>query len=261
LQAISAFLRIDRESVSEWIVRLDLPTPHDRPMRQSRSLKAWAVEDYFRFIECWTAGWRADSIGQQFGRSAGAVWSKARWLGLPRRDRRDVVRIPPEALTKAEGPLLEEQPAAVAPERFVLTAAGTRLPVPTIASRGHVFWTAELDAELANRYWANQHYAAIAVEWGLSARAIASRACRLELPRRERAKLVPHYDPSVIAGNIAEAGYVHRKCLSVPGWWFWAQKNGPRISKRGQLLRQRSGAGYGFGSAHSVGVHPSAFGL
>src|SRR3954447_24859625 len=88
LEAISACLGTDRERVSEWVARLGLATPHDRPMRQSKSSEAWAAEDYYRFIECWTAGWRAASIGQQFGRSAGAVWSKARWLGLPRRDRR-----------------------------------------------------------------------------------------------------------------------------------------------------------------------------
>ena len=115
--------------------------------------------------------------------------------------------------------------------------------------------------ELANRYWANQHYEAIAAEWGLSARTIASRACRLELPRRDRTKLVPHYDPSVITENIAEARYVHRECLTLPGWRFWAQRNGPRTSKRGQKLRERSGAGYGLALGHSVSAGSTSLGF
>src|SRR5690349_2532289 len=69
-EAISAFLRIDQERVSEWIARFGLVTPHHRPMRHSKSPRAWPPEDYYRFIECWTAGWHAASIGQRFGRSA-----------------------------------------------------------------------------------------------------------------------------------------------------------------------------------------------
>ena len=151
--------------------------------------------------------------------------------------------------------------AATKLERFVTTVTGTRLPIRTIPKRGHVLWTPELDAELANRYWANQHYEAIASEWGLSARSIASRACRLELPRRERAKLVPHYDPSVIAQNITYARYVHRECMALPGWKFWAQKNGLRTSRRGQKLREKSGAGYGLGFGHSIGAGSYALDL
>ena len=257
LDAISTFLRVEREEVLDRVIRLDLPTPHDRPMRRSSGAKAWAAGDYFRFIECWISGWHATSIGEQFGRSAGAIWSKARWLGLPQRDRRKVFRaeqgLPAASQTPAI-PVLERQP-------FVITAAGEQLPIHKILKRGHVFWTPELDAELANRYWANQHYEAIAAEWGMSARTIASRACRLELPRRERGKLVDHYDPAVIAANIAAARYVHRECLAVSGWKFWAQKNGPRTSKRGQKLRERSGAGYGLGFSHSVGGSSYSFGL
>lgn len=248
MDAISAFLQVDREEVLDWVVGLDLPTPHDRPLRRSAGPKAWATGDYFRFIESWVKGWNAASIGEQFGRSAGAIWSKARWLGLPRRDRRAVFRPAAEILRGTQPNSI----IAVRPERCVTTAAGERLPIKKIIKRGHVFWTPELDAELANRYWANQHYGAIAAEWGLSARTIASRACRLELPRRERSKLVEHYDPKLIAANIAEARYVHRECMSIRGWFFWGQKNGLRTSKRGQKLQARNGAGYGFAVGHSL---------
>lgn len=250
LDAISTFLRVDRETVLIWAVMLDLPTPHDRPMRRGTGPKAWAAADYFRFIESWVNGWHAASIGEQFGRSAGAIWSRSRWLGLPRRERRRVFRPSREAL-------LALQPSVVAlvePQHCVATAAGERLPIRKILKRGHVYWTPELDAELANRYWANQHYTAIASEWGLSTRAIASRACRLELPRRERSKLVTHYDPSVIAANIAEARYIRRECMAIRGWFFWGQKNGRRTSKRGQQFQARSGAGYGYGIGHSIGT-------
>ena len=256
LDAISTFLRVDRETVLDWAVMLDLPTPHDQPMRRSAGSKAWAVSDYFRFIESWVSGWRAASIGEQFGRSAGAIWAKARWLGLPRRDRRNVFRPSADSVHEAQG----STRTSARLELCVTTSTGERLPIRKILKRGHVYWTPELDAELANRYWANQHYEAIAAEWGLSARSIASRACRLELPRRERCKLVRHYDPSMIDANIAEARYVRRECMFIRGWFFWGQKNGLRTSKRGQKLQARSGAGYGFGIGHSIGGS-YAFGL
>ena len=249
LDAISTFLHLDREEVLERVVRLDLPTPHDRPMRRTAGPKAWASGDYFRFIECWVAGWHAASIGERFGRSAGAIWSKARWLGLPRRDRSKVFRAPAEPATAPYAAALK----AAERQLSVVTATGELLSIRKIIKRGHVFWTPELDAELANRYWANQHYEAIATEWGLSARAIASRAHRLQLPRRERSNLVRHYDPSVIEANIAEARYVRRECMAIRGWFFWGQKNGLRTSKRGQKIQARSGAGYGYGIGHSIG--------
>lgn len=254
LHAISTFLRLDRGTVMDWVVRLDLPTPHDRPLRPNRSPRAWAPGSYFRFIECWTGGWHAASIGEHFRRSAGSVWAKARWLGLPRRERRSVFRATAEASALGEGAAAVANLVAAERQHVVLTSAGTHVPIRKIAKRGHVFWTPELDAELANRYWANQHYEAIAAEWGVSAGSITSRACRLELPRRERTLLVAHYDPTVIAANIAAARYVHRECLALSGWRFWAQRNGPRTSKRGQKARERNGAGYGFGEGHGVGL-------
>lgn len=219
-------------------------------MRRSAGPRAWVAGDYFRFIESWVKGWHAASIGEQIGRTAGAVWSKARWLGLPRRDRRQVFRPATDLLHKTQA--FGGTPAKL--ELCVTTSTGEQLPIRKILKRGHVYWTPELDAELANRYWANQHYAAIAAEWGLSARAIASRACRLELPRRERSKLVSHYDPSLIAANITEARYVRRECMAIRGWFFWGQKNGLRTSKRGQKLQARNGAGYGFAVGHSIGT-------
>ncbi|RYF21631.1 MAG: hypothetical protein EOO77_05685, partial [Oxalobacteraceae bacterium] len=64
LDAISTFLRVDRKTVLDWAVMLDLPTPHDQPMRRSAGPKAWEAGDYFRFIEIWVSGWRAASIGE-----------------------------------------------------------------------------------------------------------------------------------------------------------------------------------------------------
>ena len=256
LDAISTFLRVDHDRLRDWVATLNLPTPHDRPMHRSVGPKAWPAGDYFRFIENWVKGWHAVSIGEQLGRSAGAVWSKARWLGLPRRDRRQVFR--PATILLPESQAFGGTPDKL--ELGVTTSTGERLPIRKILKRGHVYWTPELDAELANRYWANQHYEAIAAEWGLSARSIASRACRLELPRRERCKLVRHYDPSMIDANIAEARYVRRECMFIRGWLFWGPKNGLRTSKRGQKLQARSGAGYGFGIGHSIGGS-YAFGL
>lgn len=256
LDAISTFLRVDRETVLDWAITLDLPISQECPVRRSTGPRAWAAGDYFRFIESWLKGWHAASIGEQFGRSASAIWSKARWLGLPRRDRKTVFR--PSTASLHEAQALGLSPAKL--ELCVTTSTGERLPIRKILKRGHVYWTPELDAELANRYWANQHYEAIAAEWGLSARAISSRACRLELPRRERCKLITHYDHSMVDANIADARYVRRECLAIRGWFFWGQRNGMRTSKRGQKLQAQNGAGYGLGIGHSIGGN-YAFGL
>jgi hypothetical protein len=261
LEALSIFLRLDRQEVLELVVSLDLPNPHNRPMRATRGPKAWVASDYFHFIQCWTAGWHAASIGDRFGRSAGAIWSKARWLGLRRRDRKSLFRPPPITAPGQTGELTEpDTRVEEKPCRFAVTATGERLSIRQKVNRNEIFWTSELDAELANRYWANQHYEAIAKEWGVTARTIASRAYRIELPKRERAKLVEHYDPSVITANIAAANYVHRKCLVVPGWFFWAHRNGKKTSKRGKKIQDRQ-SGSSLGDSYSVGCDTYAFGL
>lgn len=246
-EAICAYLGIRGEDLLDRVVALDLPTPSDTPMRRRAGPRAWTLDDITRLIEAWIAASAVAIIGSQLHRSSSAVYAKVRWLGLPKRDRSRV-------LASGKQGVIGDAPGAKQGRvrHVVQTADGRHIPIPTIPARGHVRWSGELDLELANRYWANQHYEAIAAEWGLSPRTIASRACRLELPPRDRAKLVAHYDPSIVAQNIAAARYLRRECLVVPGWWFWSQRDGPRTSKRGQKIRARNGGGFGLALGHSI---------
>ncbi len=97
-----------------------------------------------------------------------------------------------------------------------------------------IYWTRERDIELGKRWWARQHYKAIARDMGISPSTVQSRRFRLGLPtfhdlkdlfifRRE--ELVDNFDPSVVDLHISAASYVERKCSRYAGigkeFWFW----------------------------------------
>lgn len=235
LGAISVYLQQSRDEILDAVVRLDLPTPHDRPLRQSSGPKAWKASDYLPLIQHWLSGLHAGSIGEKFGRSAGAIWAKARWLGLPKRDRRSVFRTNVEATPDDQ--VIEEA------GQYVVTDEGRPIPLQRKPGSDQIRWTRDLDIALGKRYFALQHHRAIAKEWGVSPGVISSRATRIELPPRDRTKLVDHYDPSVAARNIAAANFVYRGCKSKPGWFFWCQR-GQTISKLGRKVQQRLSSGF-----------------
>ena len=119
--------------------------------------------------------------------------------------------------------------------------------------RHQVEWTRERDQELAQRWWARQHYKAIAREMGISPSAVHSRRLRLELPSFNRLRdlafmrpddLVQEFDPSVVATHIAAANYHERRCnrsLSEGKvFWFWTpRRNGSIVSEEHERLRKR----------------------
>lgn len=120
-------------------------------------------------------------------------------------------------------------------------------------------WTPRLDGVLSNRWFAFQHPDDIAEAFGTSTTAILSRAHRIQLPKRDRSKLVSHYDPSVVAGNIAAASYVLRECKAIAGWRFWEKRNGPHISARGRRRNRALISSYC--DTYSIGGGVSAFGM
>jgi len=121
------------------------------------------------------------------------------------------------------------------------------------SKRREVEWTRERDIELAQRWWARQHYKAIARDMGLSPSTVQSRRFRVGLPsfrdlpnlfifRPE--ELVDHFDPSVVAVHIDTAGYVERRCnmYAQEGrqFLFWCKsKGGPRTSPEWKRLEKR----------------------
>ncbi len=305
IDALSLYLGLARTALLDLIVELDLPTPHDRPLRKPGGRNPWTFADTTLFIVLWMAGWHAESLGERFGRSPGGARYKARHLGLPRRDRKLVFR-PPRPGEDLPGGILQglrpdpgsavritpaqaddadaEEPApweqhhaatygstssypAVYPA--VITARGTPdpsaaiiLPFPAFQDadlfaptpvgtppvrkpkRKEVPWTRERDQELGQRWWARQHYKAIARDMGVSPSSVQSRRFRLELPTLrnsdlflfQREELVDHFDPSVVAEHIAAAGYFERKCNKFLSegkiFWFWTKRRNGAISSR-----------------------------
>ena len=283
IEALCSFLSLGRAALFDHLVDLDLPTPHDRPLRKVGGRHPWSVSDTVLFIVLWMAGWHAESLGQHFDRSARSAWAKARQLGLPRRDRKLIFRPANPGEELSDGVLqghhpnpetlsrLQRDEAGAAPVRLTLghwpqtspvlarelpntgttaplsyPASGTNdlfgpTPVGTPprrkAKRQEIPWTRERDIELGQRWWARQHYKAIARDMGITPSAVQSRRFRLGLPsfrmcdlfifRRE--ELVDHFDPSVVAEHIAAAGYKERKCTGSLKdgrvFWFWTQRN------------------------------------
>ena len=294
IEAICLFLQLTRETLLDLVVEHDLPTPHGRPRRRGGA-RAWTGGNYAVFIGCWLASWRAGSIAEYLGRSPGSIWSQARRLGLPRRDRASLVRpaesdacriarpvlhpalqewappVPaapgrPARSTVAPVPPPVATPAVAAPgarpvaSPSIVGSVGTAAPATEAVLRPRAWlvrnavtpvwvrlkprcddidWDQALDDEVANRCWAYQHPVAAAADFGISLRAFTSRHSRLELPARERVRLVEHYDPSAIAANIAEHGFVKRQCLALKGWWFWGPRSrGASYSKRSKRVRE-----------------------
>ena len=103
LDTLCLYLAIARVALLDLVVALGLPTPHDRPHRKAGGRNPWSPGDVSLFIELWMECWRAGSLAERFGRSPGAIWSKARQLGLPARDRKSLVCPPdPHAPQPAE---------------------------------------------------------------------------------------------------------------------------------------------------------------
>ena len=321
IDALSLYLGLARTVLLDLIVELDLPTPHDRPLRRPGGRNPWTFADTTLFIVLWMAGWHAESLGERFGRSAGSAHYKARHLGLPRRSRKIIFRpprpgedlpggilqglrpdpgsaerrpgqqgsavrtVPSQADARdAEEPASWEQhyaasrntysysystvisvpatdattPAVILPfpvfqdvDLFGPTPVGT--PPARKPKRRQIEWTRERDTELAQRWWARQHFKCIARDMGISPSAMQSRRIRLGLPSfidegdlafLRPYDLVDHFDPSVVAAHIAAADYVERKCNAYyyrngKDFWFWTPRTGNRTSKEFERLEAK----------------------
>lgn len=103
VEALCFILSLTRQTLDEHIVRLCLPTPHDRPLRKPGP-KGWSLADIMRLIVWWFAAVHPETIGQglERQRSANAVRAKARRLGLPRRGRSDLHKPNPSQLREPD---------------------------------------------------------------------------------------------------------------------------------------------------------------
>ena len=102
LDALCAYLGLTHDTVFAAVVRLGLPTPSKKPLRKT-SAKGWTVEDIQKLIAWRSTGVHPDVIGQNLSRSrsANAVRSRARRLGLAAPPRKSLFRPSPAQLTLA----------------------------------------------------------------------------------------------------------------------------------------------------------------
>lgn len=81
IEALCLLLGLTQARLDDHLARLGLVTPHNRPMRKAGA-RGWSIMDTIRLIAWRIAGVHPEVIGESLGRSAGAVRSKARRLGL-----------------------------------------------------------------------------------------------------------------------------------------------------------------------------------
>lgn len=160
LEAIGLYLGMARDALFDRIVALGLATPHDRPMRPPAGKRPWQVADVQTLIRLWVLGVRVVCIAEQIGRSPGAVSSKARRLGLPRRDRKQLIRLDPPQVPATFEPTgnLEADSAPPAliharndEQQVVGSAALEQRDPPSVGERGLRAVLADAPAEIARQ--------------------------------------------------------------------------------------------------------------
>jgi len=99
VHALCLFLHLTRDALDAHIVRLGLATPHDRPMRKGGP-KAWSTPDIILAILLRFAGVHPETIGRALlqPRSANAVRTKLRRMGIRGPSRKDLFKAEPSSL-------------------------------------------------------------------------------------------------------------------------------------------------------------------
>lgn len=198
-EACAAYLGLTDEQLMSRIVHLDLPTPADRPMRIGHGQHAWDVAAIRRLIDLWIRDLTTSRIATLLGRSPSGVRSKARWLGLYKRARNSLLDLLPLF------PTIDIEP-----------------------KRHQLVWTDDLERWLADRWFSFQHHKAIARDlsaklgFEVSPTTVASKAHRLELPKRDSEFLLQDYKPEYRARHARLLPrMVERRC-KIRGRLFWS---------------------------------------
>ena len=189
--------------VLDQVAAQGLPTPSDRPMRRSSSGNAWTVHQIQQLVLLWPTNLYATCIGERIGRTPASVRYKAKWLGLPARDR-----------SKLRRSILLESPVA--------------LPVHKTET-----WTPELGFKVGYRYIRGQHLAGISRDLGLRFGAVGSRSNQIGLAGRHlmgSMLKMDHNPADPVLKKFEEEDWVYKQCMFNPGHWFWAPRRGDRIS-------------------------------
>jgi hypothetical protein len=213
IDALCLFLALTRDRIFDLIVQLDLPTPHDRPLRRSGGAHAWKQSDFPVLLDGWFSNWSAACIADRLGRSRGSIWYQGRRLGLPKRERRSLhwpeQAVPEPAVTPnaslAKQRLPARWPVYGSDKVFELTSKRNGLQVD---------WLSNLEAyvDVGWRVWSGQRISVIAENYGVSYRTIASAAYWLNAKAPKSHKdLVDHFDRARGEAYAKARGGVLRK--------------------------------------------------
>jgi hypothetical protein len=228
-EVIAAVLGLTDDALMQRVVAFGLPTPADIPFLEPRGPRCWTVPHMHRLVQLWTLNVTGSAIGAELGRSASGVYSKARGLGLYRRERVQLVR------------------AIHAVAESIRVVAEAIFGKAARSKRKEIVWTEDLEDQLADRWFSMQHHAAIAGVLGVSPTTIASKAYRLELPRRCAQLLTEDYDPARKQKGLAMYPGIMRKHCKFTRKAFWGYRSGPATS----AYAKRELAGYAAATAVS----------
>jgi hypothetical protein len=244
VQALCLFLSLTRDVLLDLIVRLDLPTPHDRPLRKVGGVRAWQAEDFPVLLSGWLENWSAACLADRFGRSKGSIWYKARRMGLPKRDRsalfwpsdleQSPAATPPEIPAKRDG----TRPRKRYPERWLVKGTDKKIELTSQRNGLEVNWAANVDAliEMGWRHWSGQRLSRIAEDFGVSYTAIASQLYWLDSQGpSSRTEWADTFDRARGEANARKAQYKLTFCKSDTRFPYFSYKNS--YSRRDKAAR------------------------
>ncbi len=216
IDALCVVLSIARDALLDLIVELDLPTPGDQPFRKAGGKYAWRPDEYPVLMRGWVENWSAAAIAHRLGRSRGGIWSKARRLGLPGRDRRSL-HWPDHVKEPTPPPGDEKECAGTGTGKYPAKwrVAGTETDLELTSQRGgsEVAWAENIEAlvEIGLRAIAGQRPKKIAEDYGVSYRTITSQLHWLHTTNL-RYPEVDHFDRSLAGQRMREDGWQIRYC-------------------------------------------------
>lgn len=237
IAAIAAILALTPRGVEERAAALDLPRPHDRPMRKAGP-RGWSIDDVRRFVALWIENVATKSIAGAIGRSTGSLYYKRKWLGLESRKRSDLRERSLEA-------------CAATPIFWLST------PLVDIVSnvkkkrpKSQIHWTEQLSLRCSHLAFAGLSNKAVAArlsaETGLTLtdQAVADQLSRLMAFRKGSRPALPDIGDGEIeiraADHIARWELQWRRCVETrKEFWYSRVRGGARHTRREFNFRQK----------------------
>jgi hypothetical protein len=241
-EALCLFLTLTRDALVDLIVQLDLPTPHDRPLRRSGGARAWKQRDFQVLLDGWLGNWSAAAIADRLGRSRGSIWYQARRLGLAKRERR-LLHWPEQAVTEPLSAPKAGSARKRLPPRWFVKGTDKVLELTSKRNGLEVNWAANIEAyiDIAWRAFSCQRTERIAEAYGVSYGTITSQIWWLHANiRRSPKEFVDDFDRARGQANAKAMGFQLRQCAINRVFPFFSRK-GEQVARRDKRSGQRGG--------------------